>query len=185
MLNSIDSYIWVKRRGHRVSSVDRCILWDGDIYDRGLKKRRIVIYILDQEADLDQSKDLVGQHGHFDLIVAAFLSEDPGAELLPVDSVVSGEDLPRVGLHPHQRHVARLVHGFELQRGGQPDVGVQVEVQVPAQIANAYVFGLLLLDRVVPLLGRTRQHQAGQQGHQHGGPTCYVHTQACVGASLL
>lgn len=172
MLNSIDSNIWVKRRGHRVSRVDRCVLWDGDIYYRGLKKWRIVIYILDQEADLDQSKDLVGQHSHFNLIVAAFLSEDTGAKLLPVDSVVGGEDLPRVGLHPHQRHITRLVHGFELQWGRQPDGGVQIEVQVLAQIANAYVFGLLLPDRVVPLLGQARQDQAGEQDHQHGGLTC-------------
>lgn len=118
MLDPIDSYVGVKCRGHRVSGVDGCVLWDGDVDYSGLEKRRVVIYILDQEADLDQSEDLVGQHGHLDLIVAAFLGEDPGAQLLPVDSVTGGKDLPRVGLHPHQRHVACLVHRLELQRRG-------------------------------------------------------------------
>lgn len=118
MLDPIDSYIRVKCWGHWVSGVDSCVLRDGDVYYSGLEKGCIVIYILDQEADLDQTEDLIRQHGHFNLIVAAFLSEDPRAQLLSVDPVIGGKDLPRVGLHPHQRHVTCLVHRLELQRWG-------------------------------------------------------------------
>lgn len=185
MLDPIDSHIGVKRRGHRIPGVDGRVLRDGDVYYSGLEEGRIVIYILDQEADLDQSEDLVRQHSHLNLVVAAFLSEDPGAQLLPVDTVVGGEDLAGVGLHPHQRHVARLVHGLELQGRRQPDAGVQVEVEVLAQVADAYVLRLLLLHRVVPFLGPAQQGRAGEQHHQRMGPTCQVHTRVWAGDSLL
>lgn len=185
MLDPIDSHIRVKRRGHWVAGVDGCVLRDGDVYYSRLEEGRIVIYILDQEADLDQSEDLVGQHGNLDLVVAAFLSEDPGAQLLPVDSVVGGEDLARVSLHPHQRHVARLVHGLELQRRRQPDAGVQVEVEVLSQVADAHVLRLLLLHRVVPFLGPAQRGRAGEQDHQHMGPTCQVHSRVWTGDSPL
>ncbi len=60
MLNPIDPYIRVKCGRDRVAAVDGCVFWNGDVDNRRLKERGIVIDVFDEEADLDQSENLVG-----------------------------------------------------------------------------------------------------------------------------
>lgn len=125
MLDPVHADVRVDGRRDRVAGINGCVLRDRDVNDCRGEKGGVVIYILDQEPDLDQSEDLVGQNSHLHLVEAAALAEDAGAQLLAVDAVGSREDLPSVLLHPHQRHIPRLVDQLELQWGGQGHVGVQ------------------------------------------------------------
>lgn len=75
MLDPIDPHIWVKCRGHGVPGVDGCILWDGYVYNGGLEEWSVVIDVLNQEPDLNQTEDLVRQNGYFNLVEAALLVE--------------------------------------------------------------------------------------------------------------
>lgn len=125
VLDAVHPDVRVDGRRDRVAGIDGCVLRDRDVNHCRGEKGGVVIYILDEEPDLDQPEDLIRQHSHLHLVEAAALAEDAGAQLLAVDAVGSREDLPSVLLHPHQGHIPSLVHELELQRGGQGHVGVQ------------------------------------------------------------
>lgn len=177
MLDTVHADVWVDGRRDRVAGINGRVLRDRDVDDRRGEKWGVVIYILDQEPDLDQPEHLVGQNSHLHLVEAAVLAEDAGTQLLAVDAVGGREDLPRVLLHPHQGHVPSLVHQLELQRGGQGHVGVQCQVEILEQVANEDIFRQFFPHSVILLLRARLEHDAGQQDCQEVGSRQQVHLQ--------
>lgn len=114
MLNTVHSNVRIDCRRDRVAGIDGRILRNGDVNYRGWKKRSIIIYILNQEPDLDQPEDFIGKDGHFHLIETTVLTKNARAQLLSINAVGGGEDLSGILLHADQRDIPSLVHEFEL-----------------------------------------------------------------------